>query len=71
MDLERLVGLHPQDEMHAPFQIESELQLLGREPPGQRHPVSLRQNRVDPDGKKDHEDRNARDGFQRMFFFMV
>ena len=38
--LQRLVGLHSQDEVHAALQIEPELQLLRRQPAGHRQAVA-------------------------------
>ena len=60
---QRIVGLHAQDEMHAAFEVETELQLLVLHPSGCRQVLPRGEDRVHPDHEEHDEDADDGDDF--------
>ncbi len=60
--LQGIAGLDAHDEVHASLEVEPEPELLGHQPSRGREAVALRQQRVDAEGREQHEgDRNGHD----------
>ena len=55
-DAQRIVAVDAQHEVHAALEVEAELQLLGHQPRRGRQAEALREHRIDPDGREEHDD---------------
>ena len=54
-ELQRIVGLHAEHELHAAVEVETELELLVHQPGGRVDAVARGDNRIHPDAREHHE----------------